>query len=232
MCGRYTLIAPFVMIITRFNAVKHIQKTEYAPNYNVAPGQQVLAVINDGKDNRLGYLRWGLIPPWAKDEKMGYRLINARAETVAGKPSFRRAFQQKRCLIVADSFYEWKHLENHEKTKTPVRIRMKSGELFAMAGLWETWLSHEGNKIHSCTIITTKANELMAPIHDRMPVILRKEEEQSWIDPSNRDTRALSHLLRPFQSEQLEAYEVSKDMNSTKNNGPELIEPISRPGFS
>lgn len=230
MCGRYTLIVTLAWILTRFHAESHIQDTDYTPNYNIAPGQNVLAIINDGTHNRLGYLRWGLIPPWAKDEKIGYRLINARAETIAEKPSFRNAFERKRCLIVADSFYEWKHDPDHQKMKIPLRFRIKSDDLFAMAGLWETWTSPEGQKIHSCAIVTTEANELMAPVHNRMPVILRKEDEQRWIDPANHDLSALKNLLKPYMSGRMEAYEVSPAVNSVKNNGPGLIRRV--PGGS
>lgn len=226
MCGRYTLIAPFVLIIQRFHTAKHIEASDYMPNYNIAPGSNVMAVVNDGRENRLGLLRWGLIPPWADDEKIGYKLINARAESLSTRASFRSAYQKKRCLILADSFYEWKRDTSFRKTKQPIRFQLRTGELFAMAGLWESWQNPDGRKVFSCTIITTEANPLMAPIHQRMPVILHKEDEADWLDPKNQDIRGLNQLLHPFEEELMLAYPVSQAVNSTRNNGPELIQSI------
>jgi len=185
---------------------------------------KVLSVINDGEKNRLGYLKWGLIPSWSKDEKIGSKLINARGETLAEKPSFRDAFRKRRCLVLADSFYEWKRHENG--TKTPMRIRLKSNEVFAMAGIWERW--KKGNDtIFTCTVITTSPNELMSDIHDRMPVILHKDDEQTWLNPKVQDSQLLSQYLRPFPQELMETYEVSSLVNSPKNNQPQCIEKIS-----
>ncbi|MCC3358760.1 SOS response-associated peptidase [Bacillus sp. REN16] len=222
MCGRFTLFAEFDDIMERFGIEAAIPGESYSPNYNVAPSHSVLSVINDGKKNRLGYLRWGLIPPWAKDEKIGYKMINARAETLAEKPSYRNAYKKKRCLIIADSFYEWKRHE--DKSKTPMRIKLKSNEMFAMAGLWERWNSPNGESIFSCSVITTTPNELVQDIHDRMPVILKPEDEKFWLDPSNENTNDLNDLLRPFPMELMEAYEVSSEVNSPKNNSPNLIQ--------
>lgn len=224
MCGRFTLTATFTEIIQRFEIDAAIQEELYNPNYNVAPSQSVLAVINDGTNNRLGYLRWGLIPPWSKDLKIGYKMINARSETLTEKPSYRNAFKKKRCLIIADSFYEWKRHE--DKTKTPMRIKLKDNDLFAMAGLWETWKSPEGESIHSCSVITTKPNNLVKDIHDRMPVILNPEEEKIWLDPSLDNTTQLSELLRPLPEDLMEAYEVSPLVNSPKNNSIDLVQKI------
>lgn len=223
MCGRFTLTAEFSEIIDRFAIEAAIQEELYHQSYNVAPSHSVLAVINDGKKNRLGYLRWGLIPPWAKDEKIGYKLINARAETLPEKPSFREAFRKRRCLVIADSFYEWKRHENG--TKTPMRIKLKSNEIFAMAGIWERWKKGAGT-IYTCSIITTVPNELMSDIHDRMPVILRKEDEQTWLDPGIQPPHLLSKLLQPYPDDLMEAYEVSNLVNSPKNNMPQCIEKI------
>ncbi|RYL95275.1 SOS response-associated peptidase [Sporolactobacillus sp. THM7-4] len=224
MCGRFTIIAPYELIVYRFHIKRTSRKFEYRENYNVAPGQNILAVINDGTENRLGFLRWGLIPSWAKNPNIGYKLINARAESVAEKPSYRTAFMRRRCLIIADSFYEWTH--DDPRNKRPFRFKLKSDELFSFAGLWEPWKDPDGHIIYSCTIMTTEANEIMEPIHNRMPVILRKEDEQNWIDPSIHDPEFLSRLLKPFSSSQMEAYEVSKDVNSPKNNDPHLIDKI------
>jgi putative SOS response-associated peptidase YedK len=224
MCGRFTLFATFNEIINRFDIESAIHEELYNPSYNIAPSNSVLSVINDGQKNRLGYLRWGLIPPWAKDEKIGYKLINARAETLAEKPSFREAFKKRRCLIIADSFYEWKRYDDN--TKTPMRIKLKSNQLFAMAGLWERWKSSSGNMIYSCSVITTTPNELMKDIHDRMPVILTPEDEKVWLSPKTNDIHDLNHLLKPLPEEAMEAYEVSHLVNTPKNNAPNLIQPI------
>lgn len=224
MCGRFTLFSDFNAIIERFNIEAAIGEDLYLPSYNIAPSQSVLSVINDGTKNRLGYLRWGLIPSWAKDEKIGYKMINARAETILEKPSFRNAFKKRRCLVVADSFYEWKR--DRSKTKIPMRIKLKSDGLFAMAGLWEPWKSPAGHSVFSCTIITTTANNLMKSIHDRMPVILKPEDEQTWLNPTNMDPEGLNHLLKPLPEEFMEAYEVSSLVNSPKNNSPRLIERV------
>lgn len=224
MCGRYSLFADYSSLLERFDIEEvSIDESEYTPSYNIAPTHQVLAVVNDGTKNRLGMLRWGLIPPWAKDEKIGSKMINARAETAAEKPSFRNAFKKKRCLIIADSFYEWRRTDDQ---KTPMRIKLKSGEPFAFAGLWESWKSPEGKIISTCSILTTKPNDLMATIHDRMPVVLSKDAEKVWLDPKVDDPEVLGKLLKPFDASEMEAYEVSSAVNSPKNNGPELIDKV------
>lgn len=224
MCGRFTLTATVDQLIDRFDIEMFLQEEEYLPSYNVAPSQSVLAVINDGTRNKMGFLRWGLIPPWAKDMSVGYKMINARAETLIEKPSFRNAYQKKRCLIVADSFYEWKRIDS--KTKIPMRIKLKSNDLFAMAGLWENWKSPDGKSVYSCSVITTSPNELVQDIHDRMPVILNPEDEKYWLDPSITDTTKLNPLLKPLDHALMEAYEVSSLVNSPKNNSIELIQKI------
>lgn len=224
MCGRFTLTATVDQLIDRFDVEFFLEQEEYLPSYNVAPSQSVLAVINNGSHKRMGFLRWGLIPPWAKDMSIGYKMINARAETLSEKPSFRNAYKNKRCLIVADSFYEWKRIDS--KTKTPMRIKLKSDELFAMAGLWESWKSPEGTTIYSCSVITTQPNELVQDIHDRMPVILKPEDENNWLDPSISDTSKLQPLLKPLEPSLMEAYEVSPLVNSPKNNSIQLIQKI------
>src|SRR5690606_26418140 len=189
VCGRYSLFTDYAILIDRFNVEKMaVDEGEYTPSYNVAPSQQIIAIINDGHKNRLGSLRWGLIPPWAKDEKIGYKMINARSETVAEKPSFRNAFKKKRCLVVADSFYEWQRKDGE---KIPMRIKLKNGEPFAFAALWESWKAPDGKTVNTCSILTTEANSLMKSIHDRMPVILTKEEEEMWLDPNVEDVERL-----------------------------------------
>jgi len=224
MCGRFTLTATLEEIMNRFDIQAFLDQGDYAPSYNMAPSQSVLAVINDGKSNRLGFLRWGLVPPWANDTSLGNKMINARAETISEKPSFRNAFKKKRCLVIADSFYEWKRNEN--KTKTPMRIKLKSDELFAMAGIWEGWQSPDGKRLYTCSIITTGPNELMKDIHDRMPVILKREDESSWLNPNTTDPVSLNALLVPFDENEMVSYEVSSLVNSPNNNSIELIQRI------
>lgn len=223
MCGRFTLATDMDFVITRFNLTGQFGIDDYKLRYNIAPSQPALAVINDGKENRSGYLKWGLVPSWAKDPKIGYKMINARSETLADKASFKHSFKRKRCLIIADSFYEWKREGN---SKRPVRIRLKNDQPFAMAGLWERWKSPSGEEINSCTIITTIPNKLMEPIHDRMPVILNPEDEKVWLDRSIEDTNLLNQLLVPYAAEEMEAYEVSQAVNSPKNDSEELIKPV------
>lgn len=219
MCGRFSLFANFQEIEERFSQAT-FDADDYEESYNIAPSQMVLSVINDGSKNRLGFLKWGLIPPWAKDEKIGYKMVNARSETVHEKPSFRNALKNKRCLIVADSFYEWKRTDER---KVPMRIKMKTDELFAMAGLWESWKNPNGKLVHTCTILTTEPNDLMSTIHDRMPVILKKADEQDWLNPTVKNGDDLKRYMVPLEDGLLEAYEVSDKVNSPKNNDPGLI---------
>jgi len=221
LCGRFTLFASADEIVRRFR-VRNPVPDDYVPRYNIAPTQPVLAVINDGKENRIGYLRWGLIPSWAKDAKMGSKLINARAETLTEKPSFRDAVRHRRCLIVADGFYEWAHTEHG---KQPMRIQRKDGGLFAMAGLWERWRSPDGRWVYTCAIVTTEANERLRAIHPRMPVILAEEDEATWLDPSFVDAAHWQPLLKPFPADALVAYPVSPKVNQASYDAPELIRP-------
>lgn len=194
----------------------------HRPKYNVAPSQLVLTVINDGHSNRLGELKWGLIPPWADNPKIGFQMLNARSETAASKPAFQAPLRRKRCLIPADGFYEWK---TTAQGKQPMRFVLKSRALFSIAGLYETWLSPEGTKINSCTILTTTPNELVAKVHDRMPVILRPEDEQLWLNRAVTDVHAITPLLRPYASNEFEAYPVSAAVGNVRNDEPALIEP-------
>ncbi|OLS40358.1 SOS response-associated peptidase [Bacillus sp. MRMR6] len=224
MCGRFTLTASVDELVDRFDIEFFLQQEQYAPSYNIAPSQSVLSVINDGEQNKMGFLRWGLIPAWAKDPSIGFKMINARAETLHEKPSFRNAFQKRRCLIVADSFYEWKKLD--DKTKTPMRITLKTDQLFAMAGLWEKWISPEGASIYSCSVITTNANDFIKDIHDRMPVILKPEDEKLWLNPQLTNKTALNSLLKPLEPKLMDAHEVSSLVNSPRNNSIELIQKI------
>jgi putative SOS response-associated peptidase YedK len=219
MCGRFTLTADLEQLAERFSF--HAANLSFKPHYNIAPSQQVLAVIG-AEERRGGFLRWGLIPSWAKDPSMGDRMINARAETVAEKPSFRRALQKRRCLVLADGFYDWK---KEGKTKTPMYIRLQSHEPFGFAGLWETWKSPEGEAIHSCTIITTTPNTLMESIHNRMPVILPRAAEAVWLDRSIEAPERLLPLLASYPTEAMDAYAVSSTVNNPRNDAQACIEP-------
>ena len=217
MCGRYTLIADLGDLAQRFEFDGN--DFSYDPGYNIAPTESVLTVRNvEGRE--AAFMRWGLIPFWAKDPKIGARMINARAETVAEKPAFRNALKKRRCLVLADGYYEW------QKTpvgKRPYRKILKSGEPFAMAGLWETWKDPQGNVVRSCTIITTEANDFLAPIHNRMPIILPPESEEMWLDTDTDDAAVLTCMLTPYSDEALDAYEVSTMVNYARNDGPEVI---------
>jgi putative SOS response-associated peptidase YedK len=196
-----------------------------APRYNIAPTQSVIVVGDDG-ERYLKQMRWGLIPSWAKDESIGNRMINARAETIAEKPAFRAALKKRRCLIPADGFYEWKKGETSKAPKQPFCIRLKSKEPFGFAGLWEHWTSPDGEEVLSCTIITTEVNELLKEVHHRMPVILPREAEAVWLDPKIQDTDKLLPLLKPYPSDEMEFYPVDRIVNSPANDTPDCIVPI------
>jgi putative SOS response-associated peptidase YedK len=190
----------------------------------------VAVVANDGQ-NKIDFFVWGLIPSWAKDPAIGAKMINARAETLAEKPSFKTAYKRRRCLVLTDGFFEWRVAHpskggSRGGVKTPMYIQLKSQEPFAFAGLWESWRSGEGDHILSCAIITTQPNELMAPIHNRMPVILPRQAYSQWLDPAEQSAGQLQHLLVPYPAEEMTAYPVSKLVNSPKNDLPDCIQPI------
>ncbi|MBN1319034.1 MAG: SOS response-associated peptidase, partial [Anaerolineales bacterium] len=186
---------------------------------------QPVAVIPNNNKNQVEFFQWGLIPFWAKDAKIGYRMINARSETLAEKPAFRTAYRRRRCLVLASGFYEWKSIKG-QKTKVPYYIQLKNREPFAMAGLWEVWNSPDGSVIPSCTIITTRPNELVEPIHNRMPVILPSEAYELWLDPAEKKAADLDSLLQPMSSKEMAAYPVSILVNSPNNDTPECIMPV------
>jgi len=222
MCGRFTNHTPAKIYAQIFSAT--LDGIETPPRFNIAPSDNVLAcrVVADG-ERKLVTLKWGLVPFWAKEPKIGYKMINARAETVATKPAFRAAFRHRRCLICADGFYEWKPTK---QGKQPYHIRLIGGQPFAFAGLWEHW-EREDQTIESCTVIVTDANELVNPIHDRMPVILSPDNYDRWLDPTNTDISELQQLLRPFPADEMESYPVSKAVNRAGQDDPRMIEPIS-----
>lgn len=221
MCGRYTLRTNPQQLALAFGFEE--LPAELVPRYNVAPTQDVLVVRQHDRDRAASMLRWGLIPSWSKDAAIGGRLINARAETVAEKPAFRAAFKSRRCLIAADGFYEWQKLD--AKRKQPWYFRLRSDEPFAFAGLWETWRSPEGHAVETCTLITGAPNELVAPVHDRMPVILPPERYDLWLDLKANPAQ-LTSLLLPYPPEEMSANAVSPLVNSPRHEGPELLEPM------
>jgi putative SOS response-associated peptidase YedK len=222
MCGRFSQTATPEMIAQEFDvAVPPL----FAPRYNIAPSQPVAAIriAPDTATRQLVLLRWGLIPSWAKDPKIGHQCINAKAETVAEKPSFRAAFKTRRCLVIATGFYEWQ-VQGH--AKQPMWIGLKSRRPFAFAGLWEQWQPPDGEAIESCTILTTEPNELLRPIHNRMPVILPPASYDQWLDPTVQQAAPLTALLRPYPGEELLAYPVSTLVNNPRHDAPDCLEPL------
>ncbi len=225
MCGRFTLtIDP-----------NHLQEAfpwaaipdDWLPRYNIAPSQPV-AVIPNTPERAAALYKWGLIPSWAKDPSIGDRMINARAESLAEKPSFRNAYRRRRCLVLADGFYEWK--QNPDlRSKQPMYIRLKNNQPFAFAGLWEAWKQADGSELRSCTIITTQPNSLMQAIHNRMPVILAAKDYEEWLAVEDRQPAQLNTLLVPYPADEMEAYPVSRLVNSPDTDKPQLIQPVTNP---
>lgn len=219
MCGRFSLRVEMDELLSYYGLIQG--SFTFEPRYNIAPGQSITALIGTNDGRKLGPLKWGLVPSWATDERIGYKMINARAETLAEKPAFRQSFSSKRCIIPADGYYDWK-----KDTKQPYRITMQDESLFSFAALYDSWVAPDGNKLHTCTIITTESNDMMSTIHDRMPVILPQEHHDTWLDRSITDTSLLQQLLIPFPSEQMNAYEVSPIVGNVNNDVPACIEPL------
>ena len=219
MCGRFAQADPLEIIAEQFG----IDEIDFdlSPRYNVAPGQQVAVVIKE-ETRIMADHKWGLVPFWAKDPSIGNRMINARAETVLEKPSYKNAMKKRRCLIPASGFYEWK---KDGKVKVPHYFRLKSGKPFGLAGLWETWKDPDGNELKTFTIITTEPNELAARVHNRMPVIIPEEGYHTWLDTANPPQKAQA-LLAPYPAGQMEAYPVSTMVNSPANDTEELVRPL------
>lgn len=217
MCGRFALPNP-EELASHFNLKTTL---DIAPRFNITPSQDIVAVrLFPGTPNReLIMLKWGLVPFWAKDKKIGYKMINARAESVADKPAFRAAFRQRRCLIPALGFFEWLHTTN---AKQPYFIRLKEADILAFAAMWEHWQGENGETIESCTIITTGANHIVSNIHDRMPAIIEPGQYENWLDP-HADQEALLPLLKPFPDQQMVAYPVGMGVNNPKNDNPDCL---------
>ncbi|MBI5378718.1 MAG: SOS response-associated peptidase [Nitrospirae bacterium] len=223
MCGRYSQTKGLDRLRERFGFRSDL--TSLPPRDNLCPGQEAPVIVSAaGRDLRL--MRWGLVPPMGIGA-IGARLINARAETLGRKPSFRAAFERRRCLVPADGFYEWQPASGGSRRKTPVRVVLKNGEPFAMAGLWEAWRRPDGSELYSFTIVTTEANDLLRPVHDRMPVVLRPDEEDRWLDPAMREAARLQPFLTPYPAEEMDWYPVSPVVNDPRRDSQECMHPAS-----
>jgi putative SOS response-associated peptidase YedK len=221
MCGRFTLRQRLQDLMRTFN-VSAQTEWQYPLRFNIAPTQEIPVVRQTSAGRELTLMRWGLIPSWATDPKIGYSMINSKSETAAEKPSFRSAMKKRRCLIPADGFYEWRKVG---KTKQPNLFCRPDDQLFAFAGLWEQW--SKGDKpIETCTILTTSANELVMPLHDRMPVILSPNDYAAWLNPETTDPASLAHLFGPLPVDELTAYAVNPVVNNARHEGADCIERI------
>ena len=224
MCGRISIALnkdDLIQVLRKQYDIDDYNLDYNLPRYNVGPKSNLISLINDGKRNRVGLLNWGFIPTWAKDNK--FYTINAKAETLHKKPLFKEAYLKRRCIILVDGFYEWKKANNE---KIPFRFTVKNEPLFALAGLWNPYLTSDGKKYYTCTIITTSPNELIKPIHNRMPVILTKESETLWLNPKITDYETLSALLTPFKADNMDYYQVSQIVNNVRNDNSKCIQPI------
>ena len=230
MCGRYTLTAPIDEVVEVFDVV-HLAWDDWEPRFNIAPSQTVPVLLQSAEgERRLGPMRWGLVPAWARDAKVGHRMINARAETVWSKPAFRRAAHRRRCVVPMDGFYEWRVVEGSgtpKPKKSPFWIHRPDRGVFGAAGIWERWRdpADPNQPLVTFTILTTEASGWMRPLHDRMPVILDPEGVAAWLDPAGKETE-LNGLLRPAADDHLEAWEVDRAVNKPANDGRELIERV------
>lgn len=221
MCGRFELHTHPTAIALAFGLA---QPPEIAARYNVAPMTDVPVVrVNAEGERELVHLRWGLVPRWAKDPSIGGRMINARGETLATRQAFRIAYRRHRCLLPADGFYEWMAVADAPGRKQPLHIGMRDGSLFGLGGLYERWLSPEGEVLDTCTIVTTQANRLLRLVHDRMPLVVAPEDQARWLDPANAQ---VDDLVRPFPAERMRAYPVSTRVNAARNDGPDLVAPL------
>ena len=225
MCGRFARYDDEKDLVERFNFTNP-SGILFEKRFNIAPTQTVPVILLENDNRVIRLMRWGLVPFWAKDPTIGNRLINARAETITEKASFKTPLKKNRCLVPASGFYEWKK-DERIKTKIPIYFRLRNEEPFAFAGIWDDWKKPEGDRLITFTIITTMANELMKPIHDRMPVILHRNDESKWLDPELIDLDSLVTLLIPYPSDLMKAYEVSTIVNSPKNDSPQCISQLN-----
>lgn len=225
MCGRFSL-TDIDSIFSRFGVIisKDINK-KITPHYNIAPTQKIPVIYKDkNQENRIEFMKWGLVPYWAKDPKIGYKMINARAETLTQKPSFKHLLKTKRCLVPSSGFYEWKRID---KRKVPYYIGIKNSRIFSFAGLYDNWKDSVGNELKTFTIITTNSNNTLKPIHNRMPVILEQEFEEDWLDVKTHDFDSLKQMLKPYPDDNMIAYAVSYEVNNPSNDNPELIRKVN-----
>lgn len=227
MCGRYTLTVDLDAITAEFGPFE-TRETIPIPRFNIAPTQSAPVLRNIEGKHWVDALKWGLIPSWSKDATIGTRLINARSETVSEKPSFRAAFKSRRCLIPTTGFYEWRKISPNGP-KQPYHIHRKDGRAFAYAGLWEQWTDPNGEVVESFTILTTEANDLIRPLHNRMPVILSPNDYDKWLNAGASDVETLRSLMQPFSGDDFEITPVSKRINSARNDDPECVEPVDPP---
>lgn len=221
MCGRYTLSTPGAAVA---ELLELEEAPELAPRYNIAPTQQSPVVRLAGGRRILEHMRWGLVPYWAAEPGIGNRMINARSETVADKPAFRDSFRRRRCLVPADGFFEWRSTPS---SKQPYLFRLTGGGPFAFAGLWDRWVPHEGPPIESFTILTTRPNALVQPIHDRMPVIVSPAHHRLWLDPQQTERAGLSAVLQPLAAGEMTAFPVSTAVNRPAHDEPECVAPLA-----
>jgi putative SOS response-associated peptidase YedK len=225
MCGRFSL-TDIGSIFSRFGVIisKDINK-KITPHYNIAPTQKIPVIYKDtNQQNKIEFMKWGLIPFWAKDPKIGHKMINARAETLTQKPSFKHLLKSKRCLVPSSGFYEWKRID---KRKVPYYIGIKNSKIFSFAGLYDNWKDSVGNELKTFTIITTNSNNTLKPIHNRMPVILEREFEEDWLDVKTHDFDSLKQMLKSYPDDKMIAYAVSTEVNNPSNDNPELIRKVN-----
>ncbi len=225
MCGRFSL-TDIDSIFSRFGVIisKDINK-KITPHYNIAPTQKIPVIYKDkNQENKIEFMKWGLVPYWAKDPKIGYKMINARAETLTQKPSFKHLLKSKRCLVPSSGFYEWKRIDER---KVPYYIGIKNSKIFSFAGLYDNWKDSVGNELKTFTIITTNSNNTLKPIHNRMPVILEREFEEDWLDVKTHDFDSLKQMLKPYPDDKMIAYAVSTEVNNPSNDNPELIRKVN-----
>lgn len=226
MCGRYGISVTKKELSDYLSENYNIEILDAditLPRYNIAPGQNAISLINDGTKYRVGLLKWGFVPNWSKDDKIGYKMINARSETLEIKPAFKKSLQQRRCIILADGFFEWYRTTS---TKTPYYFYLKNNRIFGFAGLWTSKTREDGSTLYTCTIITKKANTIMSDIHDRMPIILSEESAKIWLNPENKDFKALKLILDSADINDLQFHKVSSRVNKSENDDIDIINKV------